>query len=109
MKFGGQTIDQLLSAAALDHTAVAQRFRAASAADWTSWKRLKSANTHSTVLPAAHIHAVKGAEFDAVLLDIEDQPNGTRPHILQLWNPKRPAKPVVCCMSAPAEPAGCSF
>jgi DNA helicase-2/ATP-dependent DNA helicase PcrA len=80
-----QTIDRLLSAAALDHTAVAQRFRAASATDWASWKRLESANTESTVLPAAHIHAVKGAEFDAVLLDIEDEPKGTRPHILQLW------------------------
>ena len=80
-----QTIDRLLSAAALDHTAVAQRFRAASAADWTSWKRLESANTQSTVLPAAHIHAVKGAEFDAVLVDIEDEPKGNRPHIVQLW------------------------
>jgi DNA helicase-2/ATP-dependent DNA helicase PcrA len=28
---------------------------------------------------------VKGAEFDAVLLEIEEQPKGTRPHILELW------------------------
>jgi superfamily I DNA/RNA helicase len=80
-----QTIDQLLSAAALDHTAVAHRFKTASAVDWTTWQRLESANIDSTVLSAAHIHAVKGAEFDAVLLDIEDQPKGTRPHILKLW------------------------
>ena len=55
---------------------------------FTSWERLRSANIHSTVLPVAHIHAVKGAEFDAVLLDIEDQPKGTRPHILKLWQPE---------------------
>jgi superfamily I DNA/RNA helicase len=80
-----QTVDRLLSASALDHTAVARRFKTASAADWTAWQRLESATKQSTDLAAAHIHAVKGAEFDAVLLDIEEQPKGTRPHVLELW------------------------
>jgi DNA helicase-2/ATP-dependent DNA helicase PcrA len=80
-----QTVDRLLSAAAIDHTAVALRFKTASAADWNAWQRLEAATTRPTDLPTAHIHAVKGAEFDAVLLEIEEQPKGTRPHILELW------------------------
>jgi hypothetical protein len=30
-------------------------------------------------------HSIKGGERDAVLLHIEDEPIGPRPHVLELW------------------------
>ncbi|WP_425552582.1 3'-5' exonuclease [Kocuria aegyptia] len=42
------------------------------------------AESVATPLPASHIHAVKGREFDAVLLVLE-APRGNQPSILLDW------------------------
>ncbi|MBE5461938.1 DNA/RNA helicase [Mycobacteroides abscessus subsp. abscessus] len=79
------TVGELLSGVKLDRTSPNQRFKSANTADWKAWTRAAKATPISTVLAGAHIHSVKGAERDAVLLDIEDDAKGTRDHILELW------------------------
>lgn len=79
------TVEALLAPVHLGHTPLRQRFKTAKKADWHAWSRTAAGGQHSSNLPGAHIHAVKGAERDAVLLYIEDDPIGKRPHVLQLW------------------------
>ncbi|WP_324738703.1 UvrD-helicase domain-containing protein [Mycobacterium sp. 5-140-3-2] len=79
------TVSGLLSKIELGYTPTGQRFQKAKSADWSAWSRAGEATDHSEGLASAHIHAVKGGERDAVLLDIEDEPKGARPHIIELW------------------------
>ncbi|PZE75443.1 hypothetical protein DEI82_08275 [Curtobacterium sp. MCBD17_019] len=60
------------------------RFRSAAEEDWQSWSH---AITHATTpIPAAkHIHAVKGGEFEAVLLDIPSRARAGEEHVLDTW------------------------
>ncbi|WP_405183286.1 UvrD-helicase domain-containing protein [Nocardia sp. NBC_01377] len=61
------------------------RFKDLESADWNRWKRSSGSMHDLSILSAAHTYAVKGKEYDAVLLDIEESPKGGRPHILDLW------------------------
>ncbi|MDP7732823.1 MULTISPECIES: UvrD-helicase domain-containing protein [Mycobacterium] len=79
------TVAGLLSVIDFGYTPTGQRFQKAKSADWSAWSRAGEATDHSQGLASAHIHAVKGGEWDAVLLDIEDDPRGARPHIIELW------------------------
>ncbi|MBH0779402.1 UvrD-helicase domain-containing protein [Nocardia bovistercoris] len=61
------------------------RFKDIEGAAWNRWKRSSGSVFDLSALAAAHTYAVKGKEYDAVLLDIEESPKGGRPHVLDLW------------------------
>jgi superfamily I DNA/RNA helicase len=67
------------------HVPTGQRFKNLKNSDWKAWTRAGQAPRQSLDIAGAHIHSVKGGERDAVLLDIEDEPIGPRPYVVQLW------------------------
>jgi superfamily I DNA/RNA helicase len=75
----------LLANVNLGFTPTGQRFRKADSADWKAFVKVEKAVDDSLELTGTHIHSFKGAECDAVLLDIEDEAKGTRPHVIDLW------------------------
>lgn len=79
------TITVLLANIALGHKPVKQQFKSAKSADFKAYTKAASTTGPQTEVAGAHIHSVKGGERDAILLHIEDEPVGTRPHILDLW------------------------
>ncbi|NQE91011.1 UvrD-helicase domain-containing protein [Nocardia terpenica] len=80
-----EVIGSELSNATIPVKQLSTRFRALETSDWSFWKKALTCAENVTSLPASHIHAVKGGEYDAVLLEIEDSPKGNREHILDLW------------------------
>ena len=79
------TVAELLANIKYGFTPTGHRFRKAETADWKAYMKAEKATVDSLELTGKHIHSIKGAECDAVLLDIEDDPKGTRPHVLDLW------------------------
>lgn len=66
------------------------RLRKFKSEDWTHWiKCTQGEAAQVRVLSTSHIHAVKGLEFEAVLLEIERRPSGNRPHVLEDWAANR--------------------
>lgn len=82
------TVAELLSSTKLGFTPTGQRFQKAESADWKAWKRVEKATEELIEMAGTHIHSVKGGERDAVLLDIEDEPKGSRAHVIDLWTSK---------------------
>jgi DNA helicase II / ATP-dependent DNA helicase PcrA len=78
-------LDDTLARIPLEHTPVAVRFKTLDAADWLFWQQAMTTSGENVAVSAAHIHSVKGSERDAVLLEIESEPKGSRPHVIDLW------------------------
>jgi DNA helicase-2/ATP-dependent DNA helicase PcrA len=78
-------LNHALTPISLGHTPVAVRFRLIDAADWQFWQQAMTTSGENVALAGAHIHSVKGGECDAVLLEIESAPRGSRPHVIDLW------------------------
>lgn len=75
-----------LAGVKLPVTSMAVRFKTLDSRDWKRWIKSTDRSGDVTGLPSAHIHSVKGCEFDAVMLEIEDDKKGDRDHIIELWN-----------------------
>lgn len=82
-----QVIKDALTGLPVEATATGNRFRAIDAAEWSLWEQALSAaaTADPNSVTGAHIHSVKGGEYDAVLLEIETDARGARDHILELW------------------------
>jgi DNA helicase-2/ATP-dependent DNA helicase PcrA len=80
-----ESVRTSLRGSTIEHVPTGQRFKSVKNSNWRAWTRAGQAPRQSLDIAGAHIHSVKGGERDAVLLDIEDEPIGPRPHVVQLW------------------------
>ena len=62
--------------------ALTTRFQKVKQEDWDFWD---SSVSHSDALRGVHIHAVKGLEFEGVLLDIPDRKRPNHPYVMDDW------------------------
>jgi DNA helicase-2/ATP-dependent DNA helicase PcrA len=79
------TVAEVLADVELGHKPPGQQFKSAKSGDVKALTRAGLAAGQLAEITGAHIHSIKGGERDAVLLHIEDEPIGPRPHILDLW------------------------
>jgi hypothetical protein len=66
-----------------------QRFRQLLAPDWTAWQVSQEVTEK---LSSLHVHAVKGLEFEAVMLEIPDGHRPNQPHVLDDWEGIHPSE-----------------
>ena len=72
--------------------ALGHRFQKIKVEDWTFWQA--SVFNGIPGLPSLHIHAVKGREFDAVMLDIPNKRRPGKAHVLDDWETKVLSEPL---------------